>query len=147
MGESMRPHSNGSTFILYEGNACQTFYADNTHGTENFFTYFRNLAVGWDSCGNGQCGGLTAKQYHANPFILSSYAREHNYVGNVAGTPGFHTIYQVVAPSNLGGNNRIWVLGQGGGNNNVPGDSLVSTSILRWVITTSLQESCAGAEL
>ncbi len=82
-------HNSGTDFQLVEGNSTSQFLADDVWGTSFLSTAFRNQATGWQP----------AKTYQTYSFEFSSYARVMNVIGNVLGTPGYHTQYQVYATS------------------------------------------------
>jgi hypothetical protein len=87
-------HAGGDAMNLWEGNIGTGFNADNIHGTHHFETLFRNYFPGWQSnCDGGTC---TAQTVAIN---FGGGSRYFNVVGNVFGTPGYHTQYQCAATS------------------------------------------------
>lgn len=126
------PHSSGNNYVLYEGNIGTEGNIEDLHGTQPMNTTFRNFFTGWESCANGNCGSANAKDSGTNALAYLSYARYGNIVGNVLGTPGYHTSYQTsaITPSNT----AVMVVGTGNGGVSppVPSDGLVGTTMLRW---------------
>jgi len=87
-------HGVGDAFVLFEGNDGIGLIGDSVHGSSNFFTAFRNF---W----NGRDPALTQrvqKAQQTSPIIANAYNRYWHIIGNVLGTAGYHTNYQV-APS------------------------------------------------
>jgi hypothetical protein len=116
-------HAAGDGYILHEGNDGVGFTADLVHGTHNFLTAFRNYFTGWEP-------GKTAQTVPINLYAGSRYM---NMVGNVLGTPGFHTNYESVPPSFTNHETSIYRLGDNG--NVLPAsykDPLVKSTLLRW---------------
>ena len=130
--QSFRPHAGGDTFELLEGNIAVNYYGEVYHGTHMMNTLYRNLLTGWESCAaTSFCGGATAKSTYTVPFYLDSYNRYINAVGNVLGTPGFHTTYENT--SQFAGHNIIYAIGIGNPNLTVvPNDPVVKATLLRW---------------
>ena len=100
-------------------------------------TYFRNLATGWESCANGQCGSYKTKDSNSSAVESQSYNRYMNFIYNVLGTPGYSTIYNANSKSCTSiyeFNNTVWATGCGnnGGNVAIPGDSNVTATSMRW---------------
>jgi hypothetical protein len=138
-------HNSGSAFNLLEGNATTDFIADDSWGTSDLITIFRNHAVGWQR-------NYTMQTY---PLDIDYGVRAVNVIGNVLGEPGYHSQYEAYATSSSGGvyrlvdggatssgagavNQSIYVLGwsnSGGlGNCTVPPgcDSLTQPTMMRW---------------
>jgi hypothetical protein len=115
-------HNAGVEFQLYEGNVGPGFGGDVFHGNQLMNTLFRNYFLGTDP---GRPDDTTA-------VSLESYIRYMNIVGNVLGTPGTTTIYQVTAGP--GADDTVFNLG--GGNTEAPvtvaADPLVVSTLLRW---------------
>ncbi len=134
-GDAMFPafwdHSAGDDFHLWEGNVGSGSAIDNCHGTHLDETTFRSFLTGWESCGNGQCGDQTLKDWGTGAVQYLGYNRFGNIIGNVVGTPGVTTVYQT---DSFGGNNSAYYLG--GGNPGIdppmPPDPLTATTSLRW---------------
>lgn len=117
-----------NAYDLFEGNVATNQVNDGDHGTANFITRYRNFFFGWESCANGQCGSSTFKDGWTNAFQDVNYERYENNVGNVLGTPGFHTTYQTSGTS--GWNLAVEVLG--GINSGIPADPLNKTTSMFW---------------
>jgi hypothetical protein len=115
-------HNAGVEFQLYEGNVGPGFGGDVFHGNQLMNTLFRNYFLGTDP---GRPDDTTA-------VSLESYIRYMNIVGNVLGTPGTTTTYQVTAGPGADGT----VFNLGGGNTEAPvtvaGDPMVLSTLLRW---------------
>jgi hypothetical protein len=128
---ALNTHDIGNLMLLVEGNQTNTFTMDLFHGAGQLNTVFRNQLTGQDV-------GQTTNTSTVNLF---AYNRFVNVVGNVLGTPGYHTNYETClnatgcAPGN-GGNLSIYVLGfSASGNSNAaccPYDPLVRSTMLRW---------------
>lgn len=138
-GQFMQPaspsHNAGNDMNLWEGNVMVGFNADDTWGSSNVNTYFRNALAGWQS-------GKTAT---TNSIIVRANTRADNIVGNILGQSGYHTTYQSYATSTTGGVNgggtadlSIYSLGWNGNGGNgactTPPlcDASVFTSLMRW---------------
>ena len=130
-------HSVGDAFILWEGNEGIGLTGDDFHGTSNFISAFRNFWNGRDPAGGG------TKTAQTSPIILNAYNRYYNLIGNVLGTAGYHTRYQV-APSSatdaggaIAANVSIYGnLGYSGNEGTyespIDNDMLVLSTLLRW---------------
>jgi hypothetical protein len=136
-------HDAAAMYNLYEGNIGQGFIGDYFHGGGGLQTFFRNVALGWDS---------TPTTSGTSAVRMDSYQRFQNVVGNVLGCnntssavyPGncgapYQTSYQVQAGA--GGTANIYDLGSGasenislcgGGTCTVANDNYVATSMMRW---------------
>lgn len=130
---SYRTHSNGDDFELYEGNVGTYYSSDSDHGTHLSQTFFRNFFTGWESCAfaGTNCGAFTNKDFLTNAYVAYGYVgRYHNVVGNVFGTPGFHTNYQLSG----GVPDLHSVYGIAGPKSGAtpPFDTLVLSTTLRW---------------
>jgi hypothetical protein len=88
-------HAIGNAFILWEGNDGIALTADDIHGVSDFITAFRNYWNGRDTQGGAPLPGKTQQ---TNAIQLQAFNRYYNIIGNVLGTSGYHTNYQV-APS------------------------------------------------
>jgi hypothetical protein len=133
-------HSSGQSFWLREGNISLGLDADDVHGTHMLTTAWRNRFAGWQSAG---CGGLPGDGCTSDTtaVIMFGASRYFNFVGNVAGMPGFHTNYINLAPA---GNQNLSVYYLGGTHGGVfcanptcsstvsTFDPLTQTSILLW---------------
>jgi hypothetical protein len=116
-------HAAGDGYILHEGNDGVGFTADLVHGTHNFLTAFRNYFTGFE----------TGKTAQTVPINLYAFSRYFNMIGNVLGTPGFHTNYESVPPSFTAAEKSIYRLGSNG--NTLPAskqDPLVKSTLFRW---------------
>lgn len=117
-------HSAMNDFELFEGNVAYGFDFDYFHGSHLNTTLFRNFAPGWESCANKQCGSSLAKGAYTVPVNYSAYNRYGNIVGNVLGTPGYHTTYQAYQWT------AIYNLGTPNGP--VPADPITASTSMRW---------------
>ncbi len=120
------PHA-GNRFQLFEGNILNSYFAENFHGPKIMNTLFRNFITGWESCANGNCGSSTSKASATTPIRMVAYSRYHNIIGNVLGTPGYHTSYSTTAAFS-----SLNIFEVGSGNGSIPTDSLVASSFSRW---------------
>jgi hypothetical protein len=112
-------HNAGNAFTLYEGNESPTINEDNTHGTHNLSTAFRNYLRGWSA---------PFSPVNQAGITWGSWDRFTNSIGNVIGTPGLaYTGYQNVSNTGAAGG-YIFSLGYGGGF----GDPLTATTAMRW---------------
>ncbi len=142
-------HSNGADYNLFEGNTFSQILQDQVHGDHDFETYYRNFITGWESCANGQCGSDPFKTNNVYPVGALSFNRYGNWVGNVLGTPGVHTVagnysaclsdFNTFAGTGVGTGTYIYQMGTGNGNGPpmfpggpIPCDSVVGTTSMRW---------------
>lgn len=137
-------HSEGSDFDLYEQNIFPDMVMDDAHGSGLSDTMYRNLASGWESCANGNCGSDTAKNSNLFGFLDEAFWRYHNYVANIAGTPGVSTVGYTFTNAEyfrFGTTGYPWSLGSGnttspgsGGTAGgpIPIDTLVASTVMRW---------------
>jgi len=128
---AMYHHSVGDAYVLWEGNETPMFVADDIHGTSHFFTLFRNYLHGHEP----------GKTQQTTPLIIEAYSRYYNLIGNVLGTAGYHTNYQVVPlsiadPGNLSlSNQSIYSIGYSGNQGTLgafSNDMLAATTLMRW---------------
>jgi hypothetical protein len=112
-------HGVGTDMVLHEGNEGTGFDGDAVHGSHNFVTAFRNYFIGWEP-------GKTAQ---TNAVKLYTFNRYMNFVGNVFGNPGYHANYEF---SVSGPNEDVSIYSLGSPTNNVIGDALVKTTVMRW---------------
>src|SRR5436190_2139654 len=127
-------HESGSNFDLWEGNNVPGLTADNIHGPSFFATAFRNRIDGKDPANTNNNTQQTITDHH------DSFNRYCNIVGNVLGTSGYHTAYEVytnTTGSQSGGANcdkTIYRLGWNGNcsNNEGRGDPTLRDTIMRW---------------
>jgi hypothetical protein len=132
---SYASHNAGSQMNLWEGNQFEgTAYCDNTWGTSDLVTYFRNQfkGEGYNESSNSS-GNLTTTNTHA--IVLQQGCRGFNIVGNVLGTAGYSTTYQTTPGSTSGCDTDIYNLGFGETEcrtaKNIANDSLVVSSLMR----------------
>src|SRR5882724_2639287 len=119
---------------LWEGNIMNAYLTDQLHGTSGLITIYRNWLNGLD------WNTLSAPANHptnqAQPITWSSYTRGMNVIGNVLGTPGFHTNYELATPAASSCSSpTIFVLGYSnicGANGGVADDVRVKSSLMRW---------------
>jgi hypothetical protein len=131
-------HAIGNAYILWEGNAGIALTSDDIHGTSHFITGFRNYWNGRDPTG-GSVGG---KRQSTNAIQLEAYNRYYNFLGNVLGTGGYHTRYEMAPTSTTDGgsaslaNVSVYNFGFSGneGTNwsGMPNDTLVKSTSYRW---------------
>jgi hypothetical protein len=136
-------HDPGTLMDLFEGNVMPSAMQDSIHGSHAMETYFRNRLSGVDTA------NLQTQQ--TSSFLLESFSRYANFIGNVLGTSGYHNTYQ----DNFGGtggtcDRAIYNLGWGGtecGNGSVNPDPLTITTLMRWgnydVVNASAQWNSA----
>lgn len=79
-----------SLYDLAEGNIGSGLYSDSFHGTHIFNTQFRNR---WDGHEQNQ-GSVTSQSTVA--IRLSAGSRFDNVIGNILGSPGYHTTYKAL---------------------------------------------------
>jgi hypothetical protein len=136
-GNEWDGHSDGADYDLIEHNVMNQFAQDLIHGGHLMQTYFRNLATGWESCANGQCGSYPEKDSNNEAVSSQSFNRYMNLIYNVLGTPGYTTTYSA-SSSNCANhyefNNTVYATGCGnsGGSIPIPGDLSVNPSSMRW---------------
>jgi hypothetical protein len=137
-------HSVGDGFVLWEGQEGIGHTSDDIHGTSFSLTMFRDYF-------NGRDPALTSglpKIQQTIPMGLMAYSREHNVIGNVLGTTGYHNTYTAAATSstdcgNANANTSIYVLGYSGDGGtefapctgqgfSIPDDTAVATTLYRW---------------
>ena len=118
-------HDPGTSMNLYEGNILPSLMEDTVHGTHNLGTYFRNRLTGVDG----------AHTLQTVPFLLQSYSRYANFLGNVLGTAGYHNNYQAIyGGSATNCDKSIYNLGWGGTQcgTGVGNDALTVNTLMRW---------------
>ena len=115
MQASNYSHEAGNSMILHESNQAVGIKGDIVHGTSNLLTFFRNYSIGWEA----------TKTAETMAVALFPYNRYWNFVGNVLGQPGYHTVYQGVSRSQT-----IWGIGVTG--NVIGTDPVVATTTMRW---------------
>ena len=127
MAASIALHDAGAMFDLFEGNVGNELLQDAVHGTNDTATVFRNYFSGLEP-------GKTAA---TNPISAMTHGRYSNLIGNVLGSPGYHTVYEDSSVGQKGSVNlSIYVLGYNGYlEGNWPDllyDPLVHTTLMRW---------------
>src|SRR2546430_3071719 len=127
-------HNAGNSMNLFEGNQFASIGCDDEWGSSNGITIFRNQLYGTG------LNGSTNTSLQTQPIPLMAYCRGYNVVGNILGTPGYHTQYES-SPSTgsiSSCDHTIFQLGFSGtecgtnGNGGVANDSLVRSTLLRW---------------
>jgi O-glycosyl hydrolase len=116
---------------LFEGNIGRNIFQDDIHGTNSFYTLFRNFLWGWTSCANN-CGGGHAISGNDNSAYINWYGdRYPNIIGNITGTSGFSANYQT---SGSFDSRSIYILGAGNTNGGIvqPTDPIVAATAMRW---------------
>jgi hypothetical protein len=81
-------HASSTDYILEEGTIGAGAALDDVHGPHFMDTFFRNYFTGYES-NNG-----TMPTNDTIPAIIGAYSRYNNFLGNVLGTSGYHTVYQ-----------------------------------------------------
>jgi hypothetical protein len=138
-------HASSTDYVLNEGNIGSTVNLDDTHGPHFLNTFFRNYMAGYES-NNG-----TLPYQNTIPFIIGAFSRYSNFLDNVGGTAGYHTIYECIPASatqqhcaadagSYAGYVHIWDIGwptpaQADYSNPpqpTPNDLLTSTSLFRY---------------
>lgn len=102
-------HGSHNTMNLWEGNDMVAINFDNYHGSGSHNTVFRNRLSGKDPT-------VTYDAYHqvVAAVITAKNNRYMNIIGNVLGTLGFHSTYEVMWDSNWT-NNTIYGTSKIGG--------------------------------
>lgn len=122
-------HDTGTGMNLFEGNESNGFGMDLYHGPGALPTVFRNYYTGLEpgKTSNTEVAGIWA------------YNRFVNFVGNVLGTPGYHTVYEDSrGPQGVTGNSNhsIFLLGFSGVDESTSAgisyDLGAVTTLLRW---------------
>lgn len=138
-------HAIGDEMLLYEGNTGPGYIADNVHGTHHFNTLFRNSYAGWQNT----CAGQPCLQQTVGVHLYT-HSRYFNVIGNVLGTPGYHTNYTdcygnspcITSPDGKGdvsiftlgwcGNEGTNTKGSNGCGSSMSADANAATSLMRW---------------
>lgn len=131
-------HSAGDNYMLWEGHIGSGLALDDIHGSSFMITAFRNRWSGRDP----SLSGGAAKTESTIGAQLFAYNRYANLIGNVLGTSGYHTNYQVVAASATDSGNStladksIFSIGYSGNEGSkysgVPNDVLTASTLMRW---------------
>jgi len=130
-------HDAGNDNALIEGNVGATMNADDTHGTHNLLTYYRNrwsgLSTCWQSSSNVSTtvlaistGTFSNCTQNLSPFVLNSFSRFYNLIGNIIGTTGTNTTYQNT------GSNPVYDLGNGNASYGTAADPNTTNTVMRW---------------
>ncbi len=129
-------HATANNLNLFEGNDIYRIDVDNGAGPGTQSTNFRNLYSGYE----------VGMPNSSTPITLAALTRDWNVVGNVLGTPGYHTNYQGIATATNSYSNAgliyqsIYDLGSGGTGGacslappqSTLCDPLTVTSLMRW---------------
>jgi hypothetical protein len=139
---SYMSHNAGGYMNLWEGNVMNSILTDDLHGTSGLGTIFRNWLNGldWNTCtvSGGECANTNNYANHpnqqTNAVVLVSFTRGSNVIGNVMGTPGYHTVYTQAYPAGGSFPADIMILGYNdpGGGDIAPNDSLVGSNTMVW---------------
>jgi len=123
MQASYESHNAGSMMNLWEGNVVNGIFCDNTWGSSDLATYFRNQIIGWQ----------TGKSNQTNAVVDMSGCRGDSYIGNVIGQPGYHTQYELSNTAGSSGqcNNTLFVIGLSGQCSG-GSDKLSEATLMRW---------------
>jgi hypothetical protein len=121
-------HADANAFLLYESNETPSIQEDDTHGTHDLSTTFRNYIRGWES-----------------PYVSANFAGENfdafnrftNSVGNVIGTSGILTNYQATPSSHLP--NFVYSFSS---TSSAHDDPLVLATALRWGNCDTATNTC-----
>ena len=104
-------HGSFDSFTLAEGNIGYSLEEENYFGQAFFDTAFRNRFTGWQN---------TSQSNQTVPAFIYGLDRYQNIVGNILGTAGYHTQYEIAATGNTthsgsgSCNNTVVVMGLGG---------------------------------
>jgi len=90
-------HNAGSGMNLWEGNSFTGIWCDNTWGSSDVNTIFRNQIPGQGGINLGSGGPTFTGQ--TIPIIALSSCRGENIIGNILGQPNYHANYQIYANS------------------------------------------------
>jgi hypothetical protein len=123
-------HDAGTGMNLFEGNVSNTWMMDLYHGAAALPTVFRNQLTGTQP----------GRTQSTNAVNIMAFNRSVNMVGNILGTPGYHTVYEDSrVNSGTPGNpdHSVYLLGYAGifetmSSNGVNYDPRVVSSLLRW---------------
>ena len=123
-------HNAAAQMNLWEGNQFEgSIYCDNTWGTSNLVTFFRDRVSG-----QGHNGSLLSTQ-NSFAVALQQGCRGFNVIGSVLGTAGYHNNYQITSGS-TNCDTSIYNMGFAGTEcrtaSNISSDPLVSSTLMRW---------------
>jgi hypothetical protein len=112
--DSPMDHHAYSSFDLFEGNQMAAFDEDDTWGTHDLNTYFRNNL----RCYDAPYGTLKAGANYG--ILMGNYQRFDNLIGNAVGTSGQCTTYQ----GSTTPNGSVFAISTA--------DSLAESTLMRW---------------
>lgn len=137
MQATARYHAIANNYTLFESNEGTGFNADALRGASVFGTSFRNYWRGWDP--QGGAVGEAGKTQQTVPVQLYAWNRFFNFVGNVLGEPGKHSVYECATEGPTGAcasvDQIVWALGYSGNQGHrdpINNDVRVKQSLLRW---------------
>ena len=116
-------HAAYSSLDLFEGNETSVLDEDDTWGTHDLNTYFRNYAECWDAPYSTYSGGGAA----ARGIQIGNYQRFENVIGNAIGDLSWCPTYQ--AGSSSGVIFQVSTV-----------DSLAGTSLMRWGNVSAVEQ-------
>lgn len=121
---SINPHLAHNWFHLYEGNIVDSINTDNIWGSSSQMTMFRNYIH----------GNPSGKTNNRTPIIIQAHSRWQNVLGNVLGSSGLHTRYQVDNVTTGGADDFIFALGYWSNwyDGTASYDATVKSSLMRW---------------
>jgi hypothetical protein len=121
-------HNAAGILLLYEGNETPSFQDDDTHGTHDLNTWFRNYILGWEvPYATPNYAGIT----------WDAFSRFENAVGNSIGTAGILTNYEATQGNSLP--NFVYSLDS---HSSAHSDPLVLASALRWGNCDTVTGTC-----
>jgi hypothetical protein len=110
LSETQMTHGGHPHMSLFEGNEIPNFNFDGIHGSAAYNTVFRERLSGWETGKDGGTFGVSIWTH--NDYV--------SLVGNILGTPGYHTQYTAFVTSGGGGSIYNFL------NTSIP------TTLLRW---------------
>lgn len=131
-------HQGGSAFILHEGNNLGVIEDDDTWGTHDFNTFFRNYVRGWDP-------PYTSYSCCERGLLEDSFSRFGNLIGNVIDSGnGLITNYLSTVSSP-----QSQYFAFGFYSNNLPSDPLTQASAMLWGNCDTVNATCrfTGSEV
>jgi hypothetical protein len=117
-------HHGEASFILEEGNQQIAVQDDDTWGTHDFNTWFRNYHSCWDP-------PYTVANFTSRALEIDNYARFENVIGNILGSSKCTTGYQTQNASAFG---NVYIL--------AATDTLSVKSLYRWGNCDSSTNTC-----
>lgn len=132
-------HNGGTEYLLFEGNDWPGMNFDIQHGTQHLITAYRNHFWGRERSATDTTNAVNAR----------SLNRFYNYLGDVMGTTGYHTVYKCNwAVSCADEAHTILSFGSGYGGVDGPNDDTrVSSSAFlwgNWDVVTSTADTTDG---